>query len=229
MPFARVYIVRHGETQENRDSIIQGQLDTELNKLGEQQAAQAARALKDVKFDAAYSSDLRRAVKTAETIVRVGDQTVDIRKEDALRERFMGTLQGVQWVNSRDHNKKLMADPTIETTESFATRTASWWKRAILQRTLALSSHGKKGETYNILVVSHGGTISMLVKGLLGSGRAVLAEGVDLRSLKNVSVTIVEVDSERDPAVVVKYGDVSHLEAELEVGLVHGNVDEVKN
>lgn len=58
---ARVYLVRHGETDANRNKIIQGQLDTPLNEIGLEQAALVARALRTVKFDAALSSDLSRA------------------------------------------------------------------------------------------------------------------------------------------------------------------------
>ena len=57
----RVYLVRHGETQENREGIIQGQKDTELNEVGLKQARLLGEALKDVKFSLGFSSDLKRA------------------------------------------------------------------------------------------------------------------------------------------------------------------------
>ena len=69
----RVYIVRHGETQENKDGIIQGQQDTKLNANGEEQAWMVGEALKDAKIGIAYSSDLSRAVK-----VRGSNQTRDV-------------------------------------------------------------------------------------------------------------------------------------------------------
>lgn len=69
----RVYIVRHGETQENRDGIIQGQQDTELNANGMEQAQMVGEALKNAKIGVAFSSDLRRAVK-----VRGSNQTRNI-------------------------------------------------------------------------------------------------------------------------------------------------------
>ncbi|KAF7322318.1 Phosphoglycerate mutase-like protein [Mycena chlorophos] len=225
-PFARVYIVRHGETRENREAIIQGQLDTELNELGLLQAKQVARTLKAVVFDAAYTSDLKRAVKTAEIILEEQPTSeVELRKEEALRERFMGTLEGTKWLDTQSHNAKVAADSTIENTVAFSARTSGWWKRAILQRTLSLPP---REEPYNVLVVSHGGAIGTLVRGLIGTERAVLAAGVQISSLKNVSITLLEVEKEKKPALVVKYGDVSHLEGDLESVLVRGNVDEVK-
>lgn len=66
----RVYIVRHGETDDNRRGIIQGHLDTPLNAAGVRQARLAADALADVPFDAAYTSDLSRARKVR-TLVSV--------------------------------------------------------------------------------------------------------------------------------------------------------------
>jgi hypothetical protein len=58
---ATVVFVRHGETQENRDKIIQGQMDSHLNELGRRQADAVAEALRDVPFTHALSSDLSRA------------------------------------------------------------------------------------------------------------------------------------------------------------------------
>ena len=68
----RVYIVRHGETQENQDGVIQGQQDTVLNKNGEEQARMVGEALKGAKIGVAFTSDLTRAVK-----VRGSNQTND--------------------------------------------------------------------------------------------------------------------------------------------------------
>lgn len=69
-PLIRVYIVRHGETDENRLGIIQGQLDTKLNATGIKQARQVAIALKDIPFTLAFSSDLERAVKVRDLDMR---------------------------------------------------------------------------------------------------------------------------------------------------------------
>ena len=56
-----VYLVRHGETDYNRQGIVQGQIDTPLNEAGIEQARLAADALEDTPFEVAYSSDLQRA------------------------------------------------------------------------------------------------------------------------------------------------------------------------
>jgi len=86
MNTVRIYIVRHGETEENRQRIVQGQLDTSLNAEGERQSDLLAKALKDVLFDACYSSDLRRAVETAKRVL-VHHSGVELQTQSGVRER----------------------------------------------------------------------------------------------------------------------------------------------
>ncbi|KAJ7137825.1 histidine phosphatase superfamily [Mycena epipterygia] len=214
MPVARIYVIRHGETQENRESVVQGQLNTQLNDTGLAQARRVADALRSVHFDAAYSSDLARALKTAQIILEHRSD-IEIQAEEALRERFMGDLQG------KKARAGLKHDATVEPAEAFAARAAGWWRAAVLQRTLALPP---REAPYNILMTSHGGLIGTLLRTLLGSGRARCAPGVVIAACRNSSVTIVEV--ERDgPATIVQFGDVTHLTQELEDGMVQTNVD----
>lgn len=62
----RVFLVRHGETDWNRDGRFQGKMDIPLNSLGEQQAEAAAKALGKADIDRMVSSPLSRAAKTAQ-------------------------------------------------------------------------------------------------------------------------------------------------------------------
>ena len=58
------YLVRHGQTDWNKDSRIQGGTDNPLNSTGHEQAAAMAKTLADVKVDAAYVSSHLRAQQT---------------------------------------------------------------------------------------------------------------------------------------------------------------------
>ena len=69
VPVLRIYIVRHGETNENRTGIIQGQMDTVLNQEGIVQAHLCAEALKNMDFDLAFSSDLKRTVQVCKELL----------------------------------------------------------------------------------------------------------------------------------------------------------------
>ena len=64
--------MRHGETDANREGVIQGQLDTQLNEAGVAQAKMTAKALADVQFSVAYSSDLNRAAKVSKDVIGAG-------------------------------------------------------------------------------------------------------------------------------------------------------------
>ncbi|KAJ7461586.1 phosphoglycerate mutase-like protein [Mycena latifolia] len=220
MPVARIYVVRHGETRENRESILQGQLDTELNEAGLEQARRVASALRSVHFDAAYSSDLVRALKTAQIILEHRSD-IEIRAEEELRERFFGDLQGKK-IGAGQRHAVADADETVERAEAFAGRAAGWWKKAILQRTLALPP---RETAYSVLVTTHGGFIGALVRALIGSGKARCAPGVVVTTCRNTSVSIIEVDSNR-VGTIVQYGDVAHLSEKLEGEMVETNVDE---
>ncbi|KAJ6531210.1 histidine phosphatase superfamily [Mycena capillaripes] len=207
MAFAKIYVVRHGETQENRDSMIQGQLDTALNETGVEQARRVADVLRSVHFDAAYSSDLVRALKTAQIILEHRTD-IEIRREEALRERFLGDLQGTKIGGEGNRERTMLGDGTVERGEAFSARAVGWWKKAILQRTRALPP---RETAYNVLVTSHGGLINALVRSLIGSGKARCAPGVVITPCRNTSVSIIEVELGDAPATIVQFGDVAHL------------------
>jgi probable phosphoglycerate mutase len=66
----KIYIVRHGQDQDNANGLLNGHRDTPLTLIGLEQANQIAQKIKDsnLSFDKVYSSPLERAYKTAEII-----------------------------------------------------------------------------------------------------------------------------------------------------------------
>jgi broad specificity phosphatase PhoE len=89
----KLYIIRHGETDWNKQRRLQGQSDTELNEYGIRLAQITGEALKDIRFDHIFSSPLKRAYRTAE-IIR-GGRTVPIVTDDRLKEIGFGINEGV--------------------------------------------------------------------------------------------------------------------------------------
>jgi probable phosphoglycerate mutase len=88
----RLIVWRHGNTDWNRDDRVQGQLDTPLNDLGREQAAEAAAILARRRPDAIVSSDLSRALDTAAALATLTG--LPVRPDERLRERFYGAWQG---------------------------------------------------------------------------------------------------------------------------------------
>jgi broad specificity phosphatase PhoE len=88
-------LVRHGETDWNRDRRFQGHADPPLNETGRAQARALAEELASEDVDAIYSSDLQRAHETAEVLS--GRLGVPVVAEPALREIDVGEWQGLTW------------------------------------------------------------------------------------------------------------------------------------
>jgi alpha-ribazole phosphatase len=85
--------VRHGETDKNKEGILQGHLDIPLNKKGIGEAVELGKFLGQLKFDLIFSSDLTRALQCAKEIQK-NFPYIEIKKEPLLRERFFGEHQG---------------------------------------------------------------------------------------------------------------------------------------
>jgi broad specificity phosphatase PhoE len=87
----KLVIVRHGETEENRLGIVQGYKRGSLSELGKKQAAEVAIKLKNEKFTAIYSSDLKRCRDTVESIASYHKENI-VHYTEALREMSIGNI-----------------------------------------------------------------------------------------------------------------------------------------
>jgi broad specificity phosphatase PhoE len=87
-----LYLIRHGETDWNRRNLYQGTTDVPLNDAGRAQAGALAERLGGVRFDAAYTSPLRRAVDTARAVLRGAE--VPLAEVRGLQELCYGLWQG---------------------------------------------------------------------------------------------------------------------------------------
>jgi broad specificity phosphatase PhoE len=86
-------LIRHGETDWNRDRRWQGQSDIPLNGAGEAQARDLAKRLRGSRLDAIFTSDLQRARQTAEAVAAVTGAPV--REDRRLREIGLGAWEGM--------------------------------------------------------------------------------------------------------------------------------------
>ena len=89
----RILLVRHGETEWNRQTRFQGQIDVPLNDNGRAQSRKAAELLKDVPIDFAISSPMLRPKETAEIILQY-HPSVQLELQDGLREISHGLWEG---------------------------------------------------------------------------------------------------------------------------------------
>ncbi len=155
------YIVRHGKTEWNTIDRIQGQLDSALTDEGISATKQLAEELKNIHFDALFSSDLSRAFKTAE-ILKL-DRELAIVTHQALRERTFGKYDGSFSKNytaairdlleeyetlTQEEKWKFKFDEGYESNDELVSRFIT------KLREIAVGYKGK-----SVLVVTHGGNL----------------------------------------------------------------------
>lgn len=160
-----LYIVRHGETEWNVKGITQGQTNSSLTENGKKQALDTASELKDIKFDAIFSSDLTRAQDTAQ-IIKLNRDIV-IQSSELLRERSFGSFEGKHGDEFREILKeKILERERLSEGESWSFRLTDDIEtdeeivnRFLLKlREISLAYPNKI-----VLVVSHGGPIRMFL------------------------------------------------------------------
>ena len=156
----RIYLARHGQTDWNVEGRMQGGTDIPLNATGRQQAAALKDHLKDVRFDAVYSSTLSRSRETAE-IVR---GQVPLTSVAGLGERRFGKFEGLL-SNAPDTGPEFQRrrwDPkdALDGGES--------WVAFIDRVRSALQTIRTRHPSGSILLVGHGGTNQAILQILLG-------------------------------------------------------------
>lgn len=137
------YFLRHGETQWNKDKIVQGQMDSQLNEKGKEQARRAAKILGGEPIKRIIASPLSRTKDTAKIVA--DHLKLPIEFDDGLMEVNLGDHEGKpygDWIPGYWAGE--YAPPNGETFQQFHARV---W--AALQRAINLGP--------DTLIVSHGG------------------------------------------------------------------------
>ena len=131
----------------------------------------------------------------------------------------MGELEGTR--SRKGVALVAKVDKNLETAVAFNLRAVSWWNANILE---SMINGDSLEEPRNILVTTHGGFIVTQVRGLIKCKKARCGKGVVIWKCLNTSVSVLEVLEDRT-AVVVQYGDVTHLQ-HSEISLAcHNNPD----
>ena len=104
----QIILVRHGETDWNKEEMFRGRVDIELNETGTKQAELLAEYLSKIKIDAVYSSPLKRALKTAEIVAK--NHKLDMKLAPGLIDFDYGEWQGLSHQEVKDKYKELYAE-----------------------------------------------------------------------------------------------------------------------
>ena len=162
----KLFFLRHGQTELSRDDTFCGSgLNPELTLDGHRMAQAFAGAYQSTKWEAIYTSTLRRTITTAEPLVQLVDVAAQPRPE--LNEIAYGKWEGLtkEKVNEEFHDDyiKWQADPAWHCPTGGETAVT------IAQRALKLMEEIRRAyPDGNVLIVSHKATIRVILCGLLG-------------------------------------------------------------
>lgn len=193
MVYTTLYLCRHGQTEANRDGILQGTSDYPLTELGLREAKQTGKALSQVKFSRVMSSDLLRAARTCRLIMQEneatsGDDTPKQEETAMLREIGFGLREGRARHVSLEDTLQTIASERGVSIDEIRQEDESESAEHILQRQNAFlqTLRGTRGK---VLAVAHGAFIKNFLKNFVIHEPPRIA---------NCSVSIVTVEFDDD-------------------------------
>ncbi len=165
----KLFLVRHGQTEFNRLQRYQGQIDNPLNEAGFAQAAALGQRLKDFQFQAVYSSDLLRARQTSEAILKNHPGISRPILVPELREINGGKFEGLKWEEILEKfpgEARLWQEDRLKYGPPGGENLAEVVER--VKFFLGQLQIEQPGEESQVLVVTHGGILGVLLCHLLG-------------------------------------------------------------
>jgi broad specificity phosphatase PhoE len=187
----RLILTRHGETEENVKSIIQGHLPGKLTKKGREQAKKLAKRLAKEKIDVIYSSDLARTVDTTKEIVKYHPK-IPVHYIQELRERKLGILEG-------QHKSAFSRYRNVKNIERMAD--------LLIRAKKLIQDIYKKNKRKNVLLVSHGCFGHALVCAIKDKSHRYIRPN----ELSNTSVSIFDIKENQQHRIIL-YNSVGHLQ-----------------
>jgi alpha-ribazole phosphatase len=196
-----LHLVRHGETEWNRARRYQGQTDVPLSEVGREQARKLQPCLDLTAYDALYVSDLKRAAETADILL--DGASLQRYNDERLREIRLGVFEGLtheeitaQYPNT---SRSWYGDPNnvpegAESLDVFAERLRGF-----------MTFIREEYPQGTLLIVAHGGSISMLTALALG------VEPTKRWQFRLANTGLSHLTLYDDGAYLERWNDVSHL------------------
>ncbi|CAN5534796.1 histidine phosphatase family protein [soil metagenome] len=162
----QLYLIRHGQSAGNAEGRFGGHGPTPLSALGIEQAEKTANILAREGITAIYSSDLVRAVQTAEPLAKLLD--LPIHTSPAFRERNVGVLEGLTFDESKEQFPKDYYALINRNIHHVITEGESY--RHLLRRiTTELKNILRNHTRGRIAIFSHTGAICFVTLHLMGA------------------------------------------------------------
>ena len=199
-------LVRHGETESNRERLALGREDVPLNERGRRQAAALTASLAGVPATAIYASPLRRAVETARPLAEA--LGLEVQVDEDLIEMAVGDLEGLspqemlerygdflrEWFSTQAGSLRMPGGESLQDVQDRVWATIERLRERHPEET--------------VVVVTHNFTIHAILCWVLGLPLA------SFRRLRHDLAAKAVLELRNDRAVVISLNDTCHLEAE---------------
>jgi len=211
MTATSILLIRHGETAWNSVRRLQGHIDIPLNAEGERQAQALGRILAYEPVKAVISSDLQRAMQTAQAVA--GHHALNVQTDPGLRERCYGAFEGmlysevmerypVEYAQWQAREIDAVMPPGERVAESF---------RQFYQRSVdSIGAWAARHPGQTIVMVAHGGVLECAYR---------VACGMSLDSPRDFQVPNAGINRftfANGQLSLESWGDTSHLQAALD-------------
>jgi broad specificity phosphatase PhoE len=202
----RLVLVRHGETEINRQGLALGRADVPLNERGRWQAQRVAQALRHEVIASIYASPLQRALDTARAIA--GLHGLPVQVNQGLIEMDIGEAEGLAFTEVRSRYPDLMerwaSSDGPHTAMPGGERLVDVQKRA--WQAIQHLRRGHEGET--VVAVTHNFVILCLLT------KALRMELAHFRRLRQAIAAISVLELEEENTLVLRFNDTCHLAEE---------------
>ena len=204
MPSTDIVLIRHGETAWNAERRLQGHIDIALNAEGQRQAQALATALAGEHFDLLISSDLQRALQTAQALA--GKRAIEL--DAKLRERGYGGFEGLLYADIEQRFPREFAAwqaRDIDAVPPAGVRTAESFRTFYTRATSAILHWAAQHEGKSLALFAHGGVLECAYRA---------ATGLPLETPRSFSVLNASINRFRvtgGALTLVSWGEVGHL------------------
>ena len=202
MQKTELILIRHGETEWNKQQRMQGHLNSDLSKLGKSQINSLGNWMKNVSFDNIYCSDSPRARLTAEAITQFSK--VDLKIDKRLREKNLGVFEGLT------SNEAMELHPEVfrlfkNAGSEYVIKNGESTKQLLERAYEFIEEIRCNHQNKRVVLVTHGGVIRVLFKHTLG----ISLDAPTHFKIRNTGIFSLYWD---EKWIVSQMGVVSHLE-----------------
>jgi 2,3-bisphosphoglycerate-dependent phosphoglycerate mutase len=208
----RILLIRHGETAWNAVRRLQGHTDIPLNEAGERQARALARALASEPLDAIVSSDLGRAMQTAQAVA-AHHPHLPLHTDAGLRERGYGAFEGLLYTEIAERYPLEFAEwqaRDVDAVMPAGARVAESFRQFYQRSQDGIARWAARYPQQSIVIVAHGGVLECAYR----AARGLTLDGPRDFTIRNATVNRFRMDGGR--LALESWGEAIHLDGSLD-------------